>query len=278
MAVAVLAYRDGLSRAFFIITITSEVSPMSTHSWYPFYPGDYARDTQHLTMLEHGAYRILLDHYYATGKPLLYSNAIANAEQSHRSAMLLPDNSRLYRICGVSNKAEQDAVDNILEMFFTWTDNGYVNDKALKTIEKQKASHEKRMKAGKAGAKARYSRQDTENKGKSSNASSNAIANAEQSHSNRIATRTRTKYKTPLPPKGESDRGFNPSDHGRFSVEHFLDDNSRQRAKENAPGWDVHFLMRIYDEGVNSGDRERPRQPAAAFPAWCARYTKGKKP
>ena len=38
--------------------------------YYSHYIGDYQRDTAHLTLLEHGVYRQLLDHYYATEKPL----------------------------------------------------------------------------------------------------------------------------------------------------------------------------------------------------------------
>ena len=40
-------------------------------AWYPRYPGDYARDTQDLDSLElHGAYTLLLDHYYMTQRPI----------------------------------------------------------------------------------------------------------------------------------------------------------------------------------------------------------------
>ncbi len=38
--------------------------------YYKFYPGDYARDTRHLSMMQHGAYRLLIDMYMDTGKPL----------------------------------------------------------------------------------------------------------------------------------------------------------------------------------------------------------------
>ena len=49
------------------------------------------------------------------------------------------------------------------------------------------------------------------------------------------------------------------------------------KAKRNAPGWDIYALMKIYnarilDRGGLPGDPDR------AFAAWCAAYTKGKKP
>ena len=36
-------------------------------AWMPWYIGDYRRDTGHLSTLEHGAYRLLIDHYWETG-------------------------------------------------------------------------------------------------------------------------------------------------------------------------------------------------------------------
>ena len=38
--------------------------------WMPIYWGDYLRDTGHLATLEHGAYMLLIGHYWTTGKPL----------------------------------------------------------------------------------------------------------------------------------------------------------------------------------------------------------------
>lgn len=63
-----------------------------------------------------------------------------------------------------------------------------------------------------------------------------------------------------------------------FSVMSLIDDRALQRAKDNAPGWDIYYLGRVYNEGVASGQRERPDNPSAAFPVWVKNYTKGKRP
>ena len=63
--------------------------------------GDYAKDTRHLTMIEHGAYTLMLDICYASEKPL-------------------PDNlPSLFRLCLARSKAEQEAVESVLSEFFT---------------------------------------------------------------------------------------------------------------------------------------------------------------
>ena len=43
---------------------------MKTDIWMPWYPGDYQRDTQHLSTLEHGAYRLLIDACWCRGGSL----------------------------------------------------------------------------------------------------------------------------------------------------------------------------------------------------------------
>lgn len=40
------------------------------NAWMPMYWGDYLRDTGHLGTIEHGAYLLLIGHYWVTGKPL----------------------------------------------------------------------------------------------------------------------------------------------------------------------------------------------------------------
>lgn len=43
--------------------------------WMPIYWGDYLRDTGHLNAQEHGAYLMLIAHYWCTGRPLDDDNA-----------------------------------------------------------------------------------------------------------------------------------------------------------------------------------------------------------
>jgi uncharacterized protein YdaU (DUF1376 family) len=39
-------------------------------AWMPMYWGDYLRDTSHLSVEEHGAYLLLIAHYWSTGRAL----------------------------------------------------------------------------------------------------------------------------------------------------------------------------------------------------------------
>jgi uncharacterized protein YdaU (DUF1376 family) len=73
---------------------------VSDIAWYPFYVGDYAGKTAHLSLLEHGAYRLLIDHYMATRHPLP------------------ADPNKLYRICRARSPRERQAVLSVATAFF----------------------------------------------------------------------------------------------------------------------------------------------------------------
>ena len=75
--------------------------------YYQHNIGDYRKDTSHLTLLEHGIYRQLLDTYYLDEEPL--SNDLAKLMRSH----------------SVRNADEQQALQNVLTDFFELTENGY---------------------------------------------------------------------------------------------------------------------------------------------------------
>jgi uncharacterized protein YdaU (DUF1376 family) len=102
---------------------------MSDSIWWPRYVGDYQRKTAHLSLIEHGAYTLLLDHYYSTAKPLP-----ANA-------------SVLHRVCRAFAPDEQGAVQSVLDQFFTLEPDGYHNKKADKELLKRGEISKKRQNA-----------------------------------------------------------------------------------------------------------------------------------
>lgn len=69
-------------------------------NFYKHFLGDYARDTADLSLLEHGAYRVLLDHYYA------------------QHGNLGADKVALFRICKAFTPSERRAVESVAERFF----------------------------------------------------------------------------------------------------------------------------------------------------------------
>lgn len=68
-------------------------------NWYKHYIGDFQRDTGHLSLVQSGAYRSLIDHYYATEQPLPM------------------DEDSLCRICRAHSKEERKAVMSVTRFF-----------------------------------------------------------------------------------------------------------------------------------------------------------------
>lgn len=75
-------------------------------NFYKRYMGDYGRKTAHLSLMEHGAYTLLLDAFYATerGLPASFQD--------------------LFRICRAMTKPEQAAVASVAEQFFPVAEDG----------------------------------------------------------------------------------------------------------------------------------------------------------
>jgi uncharacterized protein YdaU (DUF1376 family) len=100
--------------------------------YYKRHLGDYAKDTRHLTMLQHGAFTLLLDWYYSSERPLPLD--------------------RCDRIANAGTPAERDAVQFVLRDFFVETPEGWISRRADKEIA---AMQEKSGKAANS-AKARW--------------------------------------------------------------------------------------------------------------------------
>ncbi len=92
-------------------------------NFFKLYIGDYQRDTASLSLAEHGAYILMLQHFYATGKPL-------------------PTGAALHRMLRAQDKNEKKVIDFISEKFWLLTDDGLVNERAQQEIEKASAQAE----------------------------------------------------------------------------------------------------------------------------------------
>ncbi len=87
-------------------------------NFYKHYIGDYQRDTGHLSLAEHGAYRLMLDAFYATGKPLPH------------------DKKALYRLLRAATSVERKAIDAVSAQFWETTPAGLINRRAAIEIGK----------------------------------------------------------------------------------------------------------------------------------------------
>ena len=75
--------------------------------YYRRYVGDYLRDTSRLSILEHGAYTLLLDYYYAEERPIS------------------TDSDEVYRMVRALMPEERQAIDKVLATFFVRQSDGY---------------------------------------------------------------------------------------------------------------------------------------------------------
>jgi len=137
--------------------------------YYQHNIGDYRKDTSHLTLLEHGIYRQLLDTYYLDEQPL--TNDIAKLMRSH----------------SVRNADEQQSLQNVLTDFFVLTEKGYIHTRCDKELAHLYAKSE----SARASANARWTRK---NKGIDANALQT------QSECNPIGMLPNTQYPTPINP------------------------------------------------------------------------------
>ena len=71
-------------------------------NYYEHHLGGYSKDTAHLSMIEHGAYRLLIDRYYSTEHGI-------------------PDD-QAHRVARARTREEKLAVDSVLKEFFDLID------------------------------------------------------------------------------------------------------------------------------------------------------------
>lgn len=215
---------------------------MTTRHWYPHYVRDFKAKTGHLSLAEKGAYRALMDEYW------------------ERQGPLPADDKALCRLVGAFPEEWAEVRDSILP-FFEERDGMLHHRRIDEEIIKANAQAEKMAKVRAAKAST------SDEKGADKEAvTSDGTTRTSPTPTPTPSTNT---LKTPSPSPAGAVGGV-------FRIDRWLTDDAREKAKRAAPGWDLHYLMDIYDAGVK--ERGPPDKPSLAFPAWCARYTKGKSP
>jgi uncharacterized protein YdaU (DUF1376 family) len=122
--------------------------------WFPFYVGDYLRDTARLTTEAHGAYLLLILDYWANGAPP-------------------DDDDTLSSIARLSPPAWL-AMRQRVAPFFVIEDGVWRHGRIEKELRIAAEKHQKRVDAGRSGGKAK-----AKGKQSSSNATSNAPSKTE---------------------------------------------------------------------------------------------------
>lgn len=137
-------------------------------NYYEHHIGDFLKKTAHLTLVEEGVYRRMLDRYYTTEEAL-------------------PVEVReCCKVARASSRTEREAVAAVLKEFFVLTEDGHHQKRADEEIARYK---DKQAKA-KRSAEARWNAQPSQSDG-NANAYADASPNAMRTHSEGNAPRAR---------------------------------------------------------------------------------------
>jgi len=113
-------------------------------NYYQFHIGDFNNATRHLSRLERSIYRDLIDLYYDTEEPLTN------------------DITALCRKVIATTEQDRTAVQQVLNEYFTETENGWINDRCQDEIDKYHSNHNAKSAAGKASGAARRAKKHTQ--------------------------------------------------------------------------------------------------------------------
>lgn len=103
--------------------------------YYQHNIGDYRRDTSHLSMLEHGAYRLLMDWHYLSEEPIP------------------KETNEVYRRLSARTEDERVAIQTVLKDYFEIGENGYFQGRCIAEIDAYRAKAKRAMTNGKLGGR-----------------------------------------------------------------------------------------------------------------------------
>ena len=217
----------------------------------PLFTDAYMADTRHLSTIQHGAYLLLL--MTAWRMP---------------DCTLPNDDSFLCRISGMDHRTWKNNKAVILE-FFNVDNSGRLYQKRL---NKERNYVVQLSNKNSDASKARWLKYNNSD-------DANAMPNRCQTDAP-IPTPTPTPIQNkppvlPITAQGEGEV-LKKKDGEVWEVMHHLTEKGLQRAREACDGWDIYYLAGVYNQAVKK--MGIPNNADAAFPAWCVKYTKGKRP
>lgn len=111
---------------------------------YPHHIGDYLKDTSHLSLLEHGCYRRMIDVYYTREKP--YQDAV-----------------EVCKLVGAKTAQERATVGSLLADYFIEEPDGWHQRRCDQEIEVYQSKAEANRENGKGGGRPKKTQTDTQN-------------------------------------------------------------------------------------------------------------------
>ena len=140
--------------------------------YYKFNIGDFDKSTRHLSIIERGLFRDILDLYVKDEKPIT-------------------DNlKKLERLLCIKTKAEKEALQNILDDFFVLTDDGYYSEYCQSilndTTDRVEASRENGKKGGRPSKQSQNETKDNGNQDESQSKPSENLEKTQDKPSNNL--------------------------------------------------------------------------------------------
>lgn len=218
--------------------------------WMPIYWGDYHADTGHLSTAEHGAYMLLIGHYWTTGKPLT------------------ADNKALMRVTRMAPREWEKSKETILA-FFVLQDGCWHHKRIDAEIKKQTERYNKRADAAKK-------RWDLHDPGKSNADAMHVQPDPDPKPNGLEKPLTQT-----LPPLVSKSGGFKKIGGGLGGVGALQGEGAlvpqhlRECLTVWAPGLDPDKICDDYAKSTRKNGM--PKDLDAAFPAWVQRYVENRK-
>jgi uncharacterized protein YdaU (DUF1376 family) len=113
-------------------------------TWMPIYWGDYAKDTGHLGAVHHGAYLMLLKHYWVTGAPLP------------------ADDAQLWRIACADSLAHWKKIKGVVLAFFELEDGVLRHGRVEHELANAQGNAERRAEMARRAAEARWNKEQSD--------------------------------------------------------------------------------------------------------------------